>query len=172
MHITKAIPLAAIGFAATILTAFSGAALGADVKRSEEFSVFWPQLRLALLNKDVEALDVLALSSSGIPFRYDTLDPSERCERQVLTAYLEGKLNRFLKRPGGDSFKTFLKETPVLDLTTHPDIGVNAIGEYDIFLSVRFARNRVDNAWDLVDMLDDLDRVYKYSTQNGGPSHC
>lgn len=161
-----------LAFATLAMAVHVTAASAKDVERSEDFNVFWPQLREALLSKDLEALDALSLSTAGIPFRYDSLDPSEACHRDALSAYLDAKLDQFHSRPGGASFRELLERTPSLDLSSHTDVGVNALEEYDLALKVRFARNPVDQAWDVVDMLDDLDRVYQLSTSNGGPSSC
>lgn len=143
-----------------------------DIKRSEDFSVFWSQVRTAYLNEDVDALDTLSLSTTGLPFRYDSLDPSNTCEREVLKAYIKAKLDFFYSRPGGITFREFLENTPKLDLDTHPEVSNNGIGEYSVGLKVRFAKNNVDGAWDIVDMLDDLDRVYSFSKSAGGPESC
>lgn len=152
------------------LTASRGAM--AQVTRSEDFNVFWPQLRQALLEADVDTLDELSLSTSGIPFGYDSLDPANACQRSALQAYLKAKLDFFYARPGGSSWREMLERTPDLDPDAHPEIIRNGIGEYSFGLKVRFARNSVDNAWDVVDMLDDLNRVYSFSESAGGPGGC
>ena len=142
------------------------------VERSADINVFWPQLRTALLTADVDALDDLSLSTTGVPFRFQSLNPENACERRVLKAYLNAKLDHFFERPGGRSFRSVLENTPTLDLKRNPDVYKNAGDEYSIGLSVRFAKNPVDGAWDVVDMLDDIDRVFSFSESAGGPKSC
>lgn len=170
---TYLIPSRALtAFVAVAVICTGTLAAAGPVERSGDFNVFWPQLRTALLDGDVDTLNKLSLSTSGIPFRYDTLDPTNSCERKALKAYLKIKLDAFYLRPGGKSWREVLTDISVLDLETHPDVDANAVGEYSLGLKVRFAKNNVDGAWDLVDMLDDRDRVFSFSQKAGGPSNC
>lgn len=144
----------------------------AEIRRTKDFDKFWIQLRSAFLKEDIDALAGLSLGGKSVPFRYDSLDPIVSCHRNVLKAYLKAKLDFFYLRPGGKSFREFLEKTDKLNLDTHPDIYKNSLGEYSVSLKVRFAQNHVDGAWDITDMLDDLDRVYSFSKTEGGPDHC
>lgn len=157
---------------ATMIVGNASPAYTQQIERTDDFSEFWPQLRNAVLTENLDALDQLSLSRSGIPFGYDSLDPNETCHRQVLEAYLKAKLDFFYSRPGGTSYREVLERTVELDLDSHPDVYVNGIGEYSLGLKLRFARNHIDGAWDLVDMLDDIDRVFSFSESAGGPANC
>lgn len=163
-----------LGFALslTALVPTAQAQTSPEIVRSEDFNVFWAQLRKALLNADGEALDALSLTRSGVPFRYGSLDPANSCEREAVKSYLEAKLDFYYIRPGGQSFREFLQETPTLDLENDPDVTKDPLDEYSLRLTLRFARNTVDNAWDLTDMMDDTDRVFSFSESAGGPASC
>lgn len=143
---------------------------------SEDFDVFWSQVRTAFLENDPRMLAAAqkavdesigkVSSDDRVIFKWDYVELNEECDASAATAYLDGILEQ------RDGWRDFLNTHETLDYRGSEDVARDGSGAYIIkdILRVRF--NDSYGHWQITELMDDRAEMFRVSAAAGGPSGC
>ncbi len=149
-------------------------------QRTQDFDVYWQQVRKAFLETDPDGLAFLSVSVPGISvgrvgFGYNTRTVSveDACERAAVKAYMTALLDEPVSFPGYEgprvTGREFLLQNPQFDIRGLPR---SLSDKRKVFRMEIWPGVGSDAAWRINYMLDDLDEMYALSRRAGGPARC
>jgi hypothetical protein len=155
----------------------------AAYKPSDDFEVFWSQVRTALLQPDPRTIAAASsilvpetgevLGSYSISFKWDSVNIDRDCGRQAVSAYLTNLLNTNVSNRSGDTtmnWRGFLEQNPSLDYRMSPGVDRGQASSYIVMGIMRFAYNETFGHWQIYEMRDDMEKIFAGSDKGGGPS--